>query len=196
MPTGAEIKQAYDYIIKRVRCFDFDDTCSRLVQKWVKVNQILQRNLVLGLCLAFALTVSGCATSFSPRPIDEVPFKTRSKTQILGGLTVTAAVPTLEEAKAIYGVDLSSKGLQTVWSEVKTEENLPLIGPMATGGAFVVGALSGFGVMAAAAAGELAALHVTGAGLPQYASAFHPARYQDPGYLATLRAGAGDDGQL
>ena len=125
MPTGAEIKQAYDYIIKIVRCFNFDDTCSRLVQKWVKVNQILQRNLVLGLCLAFALTVSGCATSFSPRPIDEVPFKTRSKTQILGGLTVTAAVPTLEEAKAIYGVDLSSKGMQTVWIEVKNEENLP-----------------------------------------------------------------------
>ena len=125
MPTGAEIKQAYDYIIKIVRCFNFDDTCSRLVQKWVKVNQIPQRNLVLGLCLAFALTVSGCATSFSPRPIDEVPFKTRSKTQILGGLTVTAAVPTLEEAKAIYGVDLSSKGMQTVWIEVKNEENLP-----------------------------------------------------------------------
>ena len=78
----------------------------------------------------------------------------------------------------------------------KTEENLPLIGPMATGGAFVVGALSGFGVMAAAAAGELVALHVTGAGLPQYASAFHPARYQDPGFLTTLRGVAGDDGQL
>ena len=78
----------------------------------------------------------------------------------------------------------------------KTEENLPLIGPMATSGAVVVGALSGFGVMAAAAAGELAARHVTGAELPDYAPAFSPARYEDPSYLEAMRAIAGDDGQL
>jgi glycine/D-amino acid oxidase-like deaminating enzyme len=76
----------------------------------------------------------------------------------------------------------------------KTEENLPLIGPMATPGMFVVGALSGFGVMAAAGAGELAALHVVGEALPDYASAFLPSRYDDPNYLATV-AGT-DDGQL
>ena len=94
-------------------------------QKWEKVNHVLQRNLMLGLCLAFALTLSGCATSFSPRPIDEVPFKTRLQLQIQGGLTVKAAVPTLEEAKAIYGVDLAKKGMQPVWIEVKNLENKP-----------------------------------------------------------------------
>jgi glycine/D-amino acid oxidase-like deaminating enzyme len=76
----------------------------------------------------------------------------------------------------------------------KTVENRPLIGPMATGGAYVVGALSGFGVMAAAAAGELVASHVTGGSLPDYAPAFLPSRYQDPGYLDTvtdLRDGGG-----
>jgi hypothetical protein len=86
---------------------------------------VLRSNPVLGLCLALALTMSGCATSFSPRPIDEVPFKTRAQTQVQDGLTVTVAVPTLEEAKAIYGVDLASKGMQPVWIEVKNEENLP-----------------------------------------------------------------------
>lgn len=125
MTNVAEIKQGYDYMIKIVRCFNFGDTCARLFQKLEKVNHVIERNLVLGLCLVFALTVSGCATSFSPRPIDEVPFKTRAQTQILGNLTVTAAVPTLEEAKAIYGVDLASKGMQPVWIEVKNEENLP-----------------------------------------------------------------------
>ncbi len=77
----------------------------------------------------------------------------------------------------------------------KTEDNLPLIGPMATPGAYVVGALSGFGVMAAAAAGELAALHVTGGNLPGYARAFRPSRFEDPAYLMAVRQGA-DDGQL
>ena len=125
MPSELKIKQACNYMINIARCFNFDDTCAKLFQKWEKVNHVLQRNLMSGLCLAFALTISGCATSFSPRPIDEVPFKERAQMQIQGGLTVTAAVPTPEEAKAIYGVDLSSKGMQTVWIEVKNEENLP-----------------------------------------------------------------------
>lgn len=77
----------------------------------------------------------------------------------------------------------------------KTAANLPLIGPMASGGVVVAGALSGFGVMAAAAAGELAALHVTGGQLPDYAPAFLPSRYEDPDYLRTA-AQTTDDGQL
>ncbi len=77
----------------------------------------------------------------------------------------------------------------------KTVENLPLIGRLATHGAFVVGALSGFGVMAAAAAGELIALHVAGQPLPDYAPAFLPSRYEDPAYVQSVRHTM-DDGQL
>ena len=77
----------------------------------------------------------------------------------------------------------------------KTEENRPLAGPMATAGAFVAGALSGFGVMAACALAELAALHVTGETLPDYASAFTLERYDDPDYLEEMDALA-DTGQI
>ena len=77
----------------------------------------------------------------------------------------------------------------------KTFENLPLIGPMATRGAFVIGALSGFGVMVAAAAGELMARHVTGGPLPDYAPAFLPSRYENPEYVQALELMT-DDGQL
>jgi hypothetical protein len=125
MPAGTEINQAYDFVTKIARCLNFDDTCARFYPKRENINYVLQCNLMLILSLVFVLTVSGCATSFSPRPIDEVPFKTRAQTQIQGSMTVIAAVPTLEEAKAIYGVDLSSKGMQLVWIEVKNEENLP-----------------------------------------------------------------------
>ena len=65
----------------------------------------------------------------------------------------------------------------------KTRENRPLVGPLGVDGAFVVGAFSGFGVMAAAAAGELASCHLTGARLPEYASSFALTRYQDPLYV-------------
>lgn len=64
----------------------------------------------------------------------------------------------------------------------KTPENRPLIGPLAIQGAFVVGALSGMGVMSSHAAGELVSLHVAGERLPEYARWFLPSRYDDPSY--------------
>ena len=64
----------------------------------------------------------------------------------------------------------------------KTPENRPLIGPLPIDGAFVLGALSGMGVMSAHASGELVSLHVAGESLPDYAKWFLPARYDDPAY--------------
>jgi glycine/D-amino acid oxidase-like deaminating enzyme len=69
---------------------------------------------------------------------------------------------------------------------MKTFENRPLIGPLPVEGAYVVGALSGFGVMAACAAGELLAAHIAGGTLPAYAPAFRLARYTDPAYRRAL----------
>ncbi len=77
----------------------------------------------------------------------------------------------------------------------RTPENRPLIGPLPVAGAYVLGALSGYGLMAACAAGELLAAHVCGAALPAYAAAFAPARYGDPAYLARVDSW-GDGGQL
>jgi hypothetical protein len=81
------------------------------------------RGALAPLCLTLVLTLSGCATGFSPTPIDQVPFKSRSQSQTSGGITVTAAVPTDEEAAAIYGVDLASKEIQPVWIEIENREN-------------------------------------------------------------------------
>lgn len=77
----------------------------------------------------------------------------------------------------------------------KTPENRPLIGPLPIPGAFVVGALSGYGLMASQAAGELLAAHVAGAQLPGYAQAFDLRRYDDPAYQQLLR-NWGSSGQL
>ncbi|HHY56753.1 MAG TPA: FAD-binding oxidoreductase [Chloroflexi bacterium] len=77
----------------------------------------------------------------------------------------------------------------------KTQENRPLIGPLPVEGAYILAALSGYGLMAACASGELLAAHVTGAVLPTYAAAFLLSRYDDPVYQQRLAAW-GATGQL
>ncbi|MDX1555154.1 MAG: FAD-dependent oxidoreductase, partial [Xanthomonadales bacterium] len=77
----------------------------------------------------------------------------------------------------------------------RTPENLPLIGPLGIEGVFTVSALSGFGTMAACAAGELCAGWMTGNELPDYAGYFSPARYQDQETMAEISR-LESDGQL
>jgi glycine/D-amino acid oxidase-like deaminating enzyme len=78
---------------------------------------------------------------------------------------------------------------------LKTEENRPLIGPMGADGSWVIGALSGYGLMAACAAGELLASQIMGEKSPDHARWFLLERYKDPEYQALL-ADWGRSGQL
>lgn len=77
----------------------------------------------------------------------------------------------------------------------KTRENRPLIGPLPVEGAFIIGGLSGYGLMASLAAGDLLAAYIAGTALPRYAPAFSLDRYQDPVYLDLLE-NWGTSGQL
>jgi hypothetical protein len=103
--------------------------CARISEDYVcpMLSWDRKSRLLSSFCLAIPLMVSSCATTFSPTPIDEVPFKSRVQIQIQikDGLTVTAAVPTSEEANAIYGVDLASREIQPVWIEVENAEDTP-----------------------------------------------------------------------
>jgi glycine/D-amino acid oxidase-like deaminating enzyme len=76
-----------------------------------------------------------------------------------------------------------------------TEENWPLIGPLGVDGAFTVSALSGFGSMAACAAGADCAAWVSGGELPDYAGDLSLARYSDKDRMEALWASA-DKGLL
>jgi glycine/D-amino acid oxidase-like deaminating enzyme len=77
----------------------------------------------------------------------------------------------------------------------RTPENRPLIGPLPVEGAYILGGLGGFGMMAACGASDLVAKHIAGAELPAYAAAFLLSRYDDPGYQELLRQW-GASGQL
>jgi len=77
----------------------------------------------------------------------------------------------------------------------RTKENWPLVGPTEMDNVFVIGALAGFGTMAACASGELCAMYLSEKTLPDYAPYFHPNRYENPAIqkeIVALQA----DGQL
>lgn len=78
----------------------------------------------------------------------------------------------------------------------KTRENRALIGPLPMPGAYVFGAVSGYGLMSAMAGGELLAAHVVGDALPSYAPAFRLERYDDPEYQRLLASADPRAGQM
>ena len=77
----------------------------------------------------------------------------------------------------------------------KTQENRFLAGPLPVDGAYVLGALSGYGLMASNGAADLVADYIAERPLPSYAPAFRLDRYEDPTYQALL-ACWGESGQL
>ena len=78
----------------------------------------------------------------------------------------------------------------------KTAENRLLVGPTPIAGFHLLCGLSGYGIMAAAAAAELLGAGLTGGALPDFAAEFRLDRYDDPAYQARLARGEFASGQL
>ena len=100
-------------------------------------------------------------------------------------------IPALE----CYVEQLPTPVVQYAGYYTRTEENWPIIGPMDHSNLYAVAALSGYGTMAACAAGELCAQWMMDQPLPDYAANFHPDRYNDPA-VQTQLAQVSSDGQL
>ena len=71
-----------------------------------------------------ALVIS-CATpsSFNPQSINEVRFRDRAQSILDDDVRVTAAVPTAEENKLLFGVDTSGREIQPVWVKVENHSD-------------------------------------------------------------------------
>lgn len=123
----------------------------------------------------------GWAFNTTPsEPSDELPYRQTFPEIVLRG--ASRLNPGL---KAYYG-HLPSRLSHYGGYYTMTRENWPLIGPMTTHGAFVAGALSGFGTMAACATGALIAKWVCGETLPDFALALSHKRYGDETLMKTL----------
>ncbi len=77
----------------------------------------------------------------------------------------------------------------------KVPDNRPLVGPTAVEGAYVLGALSGFGIMASQAAAELLAAGMLGQPLP-VRGRVPPGALHSPDYRAFLATADSSSGQL
>jgi glycine/D-amino acid oxidase-like deaminating enzyme len=123
----------------------------------------------------------GWAFNTTPsEPSDDLPYNPNFPEIVLRG--ASRLNPSL---KAYYGRLPARLSLYGGYYTM-TKENWPLIGPMKTDGAFIAGALSGFGTMAACATGALIAKWVYGETLPAYAPALSLGRYEDGSLMKTL----------
>ena len=82
--------------------------------------QTALRALSGSVAFGLVMLVTACATPFErPESVDDALLRERARTVAEDGIRVSAAVPTVEESKAIFGVDLYAKGIEPVWLEVE-----------------------------------------------------------------------------
>ena len=111
-----------------------------------------------------------------------------------GEVAIRGVARMLPAMKAYFGH--GDRGLVDGGFYCKTRENRPVVGPLPVEGAYVLGALSGYGIMGSHAGADLLAAHLTSARLPGYAPWFLPSRYDDAGYRAEIERWGANVGQL
>lgn len=127
--------------------------------------------------------------AYNTQPSDQVAPEVDPHKDPLFPELVIRGVQRLMSPLGSYLAHLPSGWLHYGGYYTMTRENWPLIGATPTPGTFVVGALSGFGTMAACAAGELVAGWVCEESLPAYATHLSLARYDDDRLMADITRG-------
>ena len=74
---------------------------------------------MIGRLVLIGTLMTGCASGFDPKPLDEVPFRDRAQSQIDDDVRVTAAVPSAQETRDLFGVSLYKSRVQPVWLEIE-----------------------------------------------------------------------------
>lgn len=74
--------------------------------------------------LGCAVLVLGCG-GFRPLPLDQTDVLDRAESQQVGEIGVTVAVPSIEEARALFDSKLHKKGIQPVWIRVENRSDGP-----------------------------------------------------------------------
>ncbi len=85
----------------------------------IQCSEELRLRLALNL-LFLAVLFSGCATTFTPpAPFNDLDLRDRAISVTKDGIRVSATVPSVEESRAIFGVDLFKKRIQPLWLEIE-----------------------------------------------------------------------------
>jgi hypothetical protein len=86
-----------------------------------------KRSTTVGLMICLVLFMNACATFKKPAAINEAPIHERALTKENSGIRVSAAVVGDQEARQIFGIDLTRKKIQAVWLEVENNADRPLV---------------------------------------------------------------------
>jgi hypothetical protein len=74
--------------------------------------------------LFLAVLFSGCATTFTTPPaFNDMALRERAVSVTEDGIHVSAAVPSVKESRAIFGVDLVKKKIQPLWLEIENKSD-------------------------------------------------------------------------
>jgi len=76
------------------------------------------------LLIAMTVALVGCG-GFKPQPIDQTDLLERTQTQTRDSFSVTVAVPTAAEARALFDSKLHKKGIQPVWITIDNQGDEP-----------------------------------------------------------------------
>lgn len=102
----------------------FSYTWGGITEKLMMNQSMIKKELITCLLLLVAPICAfyGCMTA-QLQTEDATAFKNRTRSIVNGDVTVTVAVPTIAEARAIYGVKLSRKFIQPVWVQVQNDSH-------------------------------------------------------------------------
>lgn len=113
---------------------------------------------------------------------DETPFDKMFPKVLVKG--ISSFIPSLKPyVETLPQPIVVSGGYYT-----RTLENLPILQETSYSGLYVIGALSGFGVMVGCGAGELMSRMITGHTLPAYVDNFSLSRYDRPDYYNLMES--------
>ena len=72
------------------------------------------------------LLLWGCASSFNPRPVEDLAIRKRAQTQEENRIKVTAAVLSAQECLTKFGINLYGRNIQPIWLEIQNSDRTPV----------------------------------------------------------------------
>ncbi len=86
-----------------------------------------RRLLAIALCTtSLSIGVAGCSTWQAPAAFDDAGLRARAVTASRQGVSVMAAVLSAEDTRLMFGADVNSTGVQSVWVELRNQTPEPL----------------------------------------------------------------------
>ena len=86
---------------------------------FIKLGLSIKCRLSSSILIMMLFVVVTSCTGFSPKTTELPVFMDRAATRSKGDLSISVAVPTADEAKMIYGVDLHKKQIQPIWLKIR-----------------------------------------------------------------------------